>query len=61
MCIIQAIAPYCSVHCPNGMENRGWGEPDTVQTPNVIVSLQTFTLKLNDLLTFHMGAMPLLR
>lgn len=52
---------YCTVHCPNGMENRGWGESDVVQLPNVRMPLKHFGNRVYQLITAHMGSMPLLR
>lgn len=57
----QTIALYCSVHCPNGIENRGWSDTDIIQPPNIMMSLKVFSSKLNDLLTSHGEAMSLLR
>lgn len=51
---------YCSVHCPNGMDEIGWGEPELTKLPNINVSLKQFSRKLNDLLTTHLGTLPLL-
>lgn len=59
--ILQGSILYCSVHCPNGLENRGWGEAETSQLPNVKMSLKIFSEKVNELLSSHMGTLPLLR
>ncbi|KAJ8976619.1 hypothetical protein NQ317_017449 [Molorchus minor] len=54
------LVPYCIIHCPNGIQNRGWCELNTVQTPNIMMSLKLFAQKLNGLLNMHLGCMPLL-
>ncbi|KRT80036.1 hypothetical protein AMK59_7328, partial [Oryctes borbonicus] len=55
----QASILYCSVHCPNGLESRGWGEAETSQLPNVMMPLKHFSEKVNELLSSHMGTLPL--
>lgn len=56
----MSLTLYCSVHCPNGIQNKGWGEPNIIQIPNVMISSKSLTVKVNDLLTSHMGVVPLL-
>ncbi|KAK9739278.1 MARF1 LOTUS domain [Popillia japonica] len=51
---------YCSIHCPNGLEGRGWGEIETTQLPNILMPLKLFSEKVNELLSSHMGTLPLL-
>ncbi|KAJ8946869.1 hypothetical protein NQ318_006779 [Aromia moschata] len=56
----RTLVPYCTMHCPNGMHNRGWCELSTIETPNVMMSLKLFAEKLMNLLKLHFGYMPLL-
>ncbi|KAI4457150.1 limkain b lkap [Holotrichia oblita] len=51
---------YCSIHCPNGLEGRGWCEIETTQLPNILMPLKQFSEKVNELLSSHMGTLPLL-
>lgn len=58
---LQTSILYCSIHCPNGLEGRGWGEIETTQLPNILMPLKLFSEKVNELLSSHMGTLPLLR
>ncbi|XP_025836484.1 meiosis regulator and mRNA stability factor 1 isoform X1 [Agrilus planipennis] len=56
----EELTMYCCIHCPNGLEKRGWGEADLIELPNVKVSLKMFSSKIYTLLTTHSGILPLL-
>ncbi|XP_018577487.1 meiosis regulator and mRNA stability factor 1 [Anoplophora glabripennis] len=56
----STFVPYCTIHCPNGLQSRGWCELNTIQTPNIMMSLKLFGNKLIGLLKMHLGCMPLL-
>ncbi|KAF5282505.1 hypothetical protein FQR65_LT14275 [Abscondita terminalis] len=51
---------YCAYHCPNGLENSGWGEALDFSLPNIKISLKIFESQVNKLLTSHLGCLPLL-
>ncbi|XP_056643206.1 meiosis regulator and mRNA stability factor 1 [Diorhabda sublineata] len=56
----RTFAQYCTVHCPNGVQTRGWCELSIIQTPNVKIPLKLFSNKLLSLLKLHMDVMHLL-
>lgn len=51
--------PHCAIHCPNGLEDRGWAESVTPTLPNVRYRLKDLTKKVHRLLHSHMGTLPL--
>lgn len=51
--------PHCLIHCPNGIEDRGWAESTTLSLPNVRYKLKDFKNKVQILLQSHMGTLPL--
>lgn len=56
----RTFAQYCTMHCPNGIQTRGWSELSTFQSPNIKMVLKSFANKLNLLLKSHMGSLHLL-
>lgn len=52
-------SPHCLLHCPNGLGERGWAEPEIPPLPNVRFKLKVFTSKVHELLHSHMGSLPL--
>ncbi|XP_044758548.1 meiosis regulator and mRNA stability factor 1 isoform X2 [Coccinella septempunctata] len=56
----KIILSYCTVHCPNGLQSGGWCEINTIQSPNVMISLKFFCNQLYTLLDIHMGSLPFL-
>lgn len=53
--------PHCVIHCPNGVGDRCWAEPEMPSLPNIRYKLKNFTTKVHSLLHSHMGALPLPR
>ncbi|KAK4874882.1 hypothetical protein RN001_014242 [Aquatica leii] len=51
---------YCVYHCPNGLENSGWGEALDFSLPNIKISFKLFESQVNKLLVSHLGCLPLL-
>ncbi|KAK5640804.1 hypothetical protein RI129_009351 [Pyrocoelia pectoralis] len=49
--------PFCSTHCPNGLEIKGW---EGVSLPNLRILLKVFQDQVTELLSSHNGVMPLL-
>ncbi|KAK4876067.1 hypothetical protein RN001_012489 [Aquatica leii] len=56
----QTLNYYCTIHCPNGLTNPGWGESYDFLLPNIRISLRYFQNQVHQLLIQHMGCMPLL-
>ncbi|XP_030758760.1 meiosis regulator and mRNA stability factor 1 isoform X2 [Sitophilus oryzae] len=56
----QMMVPYCIIHCPKGLQSRGFFELNSGYIPSVMMTLSLFTAKLLALLSLHMGSMPLL-
>ncbi|CAG9812530.1 unnamed protein product [Phaedon cochleariae] len=56
----RTLVPYCILHCPNGIQSRGWCELSVIQAPNIKTSLKLFASKLIMLLKIHMGCMHLM-
>lgn len=52
---------YCNTHYPQDAQNKCWDDLESVQLPNVMISLKLFSEKINDLLNTHLGTLPLLR
>lgn len=55
-----SLHAYCTFHCPEGQENRGWGEALDFSLPNIKISLRLFESQVNKLLRSHFGCLPLL-
>ncbi|XP_072396076.1 meiosis regulator and mRNA stability factor 1 [Diabrotica undecimpunctata] len=56
----RTFVQYCTIHCPNGVQSRGWCELSVIQTPNIKMLLKVFANKLLVLLKLHLGVMHLL-
>nr|CAH7737791.1 unnamed protein product [Callosobruchus chinensis] len=52
------LLPYCTIHCPEGMQNRDWSELGA--SPCIMMPLKMFADKLHSLLKIHLNYVFLL-
>ncbi|KAK5640693.1 hypothetical protein RI129_009240 [Pyrocoelia pectoralis] len=55
-----SLCAYCTFHCPEGQESRGWGEALDFSLPTIKISLRVFEIHVNKLIRSHFGCLPLL-